>query len=243
MAALYTTISQSVGRAEGPERVTGAAKCPADVNLPGTLVGKCLRSPYPYTRIKSIYPDSVEAARQVPGVHAMLTSVDIPERLVGRMIRDLPVLARDVVRFVGQKVAADDADIAEKALNLIEVEMRASPGAGPRGVPEARHPGAPCRVHELHRHPRLPQEHANLVGHSTWKKGDVARGLAEADYVKMLFPVRQQLSEGIDVPQENIRVNPSFCRGRLRRQRLLSPLWIPTWPSGSPRPSAARCAW
>ena len=81
------------------------------------MVGKCLRSPYPYARIKSVDPDSVEAARKVPGVHAVLTGFDIPERLVGRMIRDLPVLARDVVRFVGQKVAAvaaDDADIAEE---------------------------------------------------------------------------------------------------------------------------------
>ena len=113
MVSTHQTIGQPVGRAEGPEKVTGAVKYPADVNPPGTLTGKCLRSPYPHARIKSI---DVSAARQVPGVHAVLTGYDIPDRLVGRMLRDMPALARDVVRFVGQKVAAvaaEDAEIAE----------------------------------------------------------------------------------------------------------------------------------
>jgi len=73
----------------------------------------------------SIDADSLAAARQVPGVHAVLTADDIPPHLVGRMLRDMPILARDVVRFAGQKVAvvaAEDDDIAEEALNLIQVE-------------------------------------------------------------------------------------------------------------------------
>ena len=119
MVMPYATIGQPVGRAEGPEKVTGAAVYPADINLPGTLVGKCLRSPYAYARIRSI---DASAARRVPGVHAVLTGFDIPEMLVGRFLRDMPTLARDVVRFVGQKVAAvaaDDADAAEEALQLL----------------------------------------------------------------------------------------------------------------------------
>jgi CO/xanthine dehydrogenase Mo-binding subunit len=47
MATPYATIGQPIGRAEGPEKVSGAAMYPADINLPGILVGKCLRSPYP----------------------------------------------------------------------------------------------------------------------------------------------------------------------------------------------------
>jgi CO/xanthine dehydrogenase Mo-binding subunit len=95
MVTPYATIGQPVGRAEGPEKVTGAAVYPADINLPGTLVGKCLRSPYAYARIRSI---DASAARRVPGVHAVLTGFDIPEMLVGRFLRDMPTLARDVVR-------------------------------------------------------------------------------------------------------------------------------------------------
>ncbi len=148
MVTPYATIGQLVGRAEGPEKVTGAAVYPADVNLPGTLVGKCLRSPYAYARILSI---DASAARRVPGVHAVLTGFDIPEMLVGRFLRDMPVLARDVVRFVGQKVAAvaaDDPDAAEEALQRIEVEyeeltpvldpLDAMGSQGPRNIPTSR---------------------------------------------------------------------------------------------------------
>ncbi len=41
MVTPYATIGQPVGRAEGPEKVTGKAVYPADINLPGTLMGKC----------------------------------------------------------------------------------------------------------------------------------------------------------------------------------------------------------
>src|SRR5215471_12747528 len=81
MATPYATIGQPVGRAEGPEKVTGTTVYPADINLPKTLIGKCLRSPYAYARILSI---DASAARRVPGVHTVLTNFDIPEMLVGR---------------------------------------------------------------------------------------------------------------------------------------------------------------
>ena len=184
MATPYATIGQPVGRAEGPEKVSGAAVYPADINLPGTLVGKCLRSPYPYARITSI---DVSAARRVPGVHAVLTGSDIPDLLVGRMLRDMPILARDVVRFVGQKVAAvaaDDADSAEEALSLIEVEYEElTPVLDPL---EALQPNAPVLHPDFQSYSgrsNRPQEHPNLVDHNTWRKGDVEQGFAEADYV------------------------------------------------------------
>jgi xanthine dehydrogenase molybdopterin-binding subunit B len=76
----------------------------------------------------------------VPGVHAVLTGFDIPEMLVGRFLRDMPVLARDVVRFVGQKVAAvaaENSDAAEEAVQRIEVEYEELPPVlDPAGGPE-----------------------------------------------------------------------------------------------------------
>jgi CO/xanthine dehydrogenase Mo-binding subunit len=184
MATPYATIGQPVGRAEGPEKVSGAAVYPADINLPGTLIGKCLRSPYPHARITSI---DASAARRVPGVYAVLTGFDIPDLLVGRMLRDIPILAHDIVRFVGQKVAAvaaDDDDSAEEALSLIEVEYEElTPVLDPL---EAMRPDAPTL------HPNFmsyagrsnrPREHPNIVDHNVWRKGDVEQGFAEADYV------------------------------------------------------------
>ncbi len=250
MVTPYATIGQPVGRAEGPGKVTGAAMYPADINLPGTLVGKCLRSPYPHARILSI---DASQARQVPGVHAVLTGVDIAETLVGRFLRDLPVLARDVVRFAGQKVAAvaaEDADIAEEALSRIEVEYEELPTVC--DPIEAMHPDAPTL------HPDFssyigrvdgPQEHPNVTAHAVWQQGEVEEGFAAADYVfehtfrtqrqhqgyiephasvvhadtdgrvqvwvnsKMPFQVRKQLADGIDLPEEMIRINAAVIGG------------------------------
>src|SRR5262245_39273686 len=250
MVTPYATIGQPVGRAEGPEKVTGAAVYPADMNLPGTLVGKCLRSPYAYGRILSV---DATAARQVPGVHAVLTGFDIPEMLIGRFLRDMPVLARDVVRFMGQKVAAvaaEDPDAAEEAVQRIEVEYEElTPILDPL---DAMRPDAPALhpdfMSYIGRVPG-PQEHHNIVAHATWKHGDVEQGFREAAHVfehtfrtqhqhqayiephasvlsldahghvqvwinsKMPFQVRQQLAEGIDLPQEMVCVAPTFIGG------------------------------
>ena len=250
MATPYATIGQPVGRAEGPEKVTGAAVYPADINLPGTLVGKCLRSPYAYARILSI---DASAARRVPGVHAVLTGSDIPEMLVGRFLRDMPVLARDVVRFAGQKVAAvaaEDIDAAEEAVQRIEVEYEElTPVLDPL---EAMRPDAPVLHPDFMSYTGRvpgPQEHPNVVARNTWKNGDVEQGFGEAAHVfehtfrtqhqhqayiephasvlsldtngrvqvwinsKMPFQVRQQLAEGIDVPQDMVCVYPTLIGG------------------------------
>ena len=187
MTSSYETIGRPVGRAEGPAKVTGQAIFPADVNLPGTLVGKCLRSPFPYAKIVSIDQDSVDTARQVPGVHAVLTAEDIPPHLVGRMLRDMPILARDVVRFAGQKVvavAADDDDIAEEALNLIQVEYdELDPILDPV---EAMKPGATVLHPEFSTYAGLPDNvptEPNVAGHGQWLNGDVEKGFAEADLI------------------------------------------------------------
>ena len=189
MATPYATIGQLVGRAEGPEKVTGKALYPADICLPGTLVGACLRSPYPYARIVSI---DTAAARQLPGVHAVLTSADLPEALVGRFLRDLPVLARDVVRFAGQKVAAvaaDNEETAERALALIDCDFDALPAA--LTTDEALSENAPLVHDQLHSY-RMnsvlardwhPVAATNIAHQALFTKGDIDRGFAAADEI------------------------------------------------------------
>ena len=250
MATTSATIGQRVGRAEGPDKVTGAAIYPADINLPGTLVGKCLRSPYPHARILSI--DTAEA-RALPGVHAVLTGSDIPETLVGRFLRDIPVLARDVVRFTGQKVvavAADNVEIAEEAISLIEVDYEELPAV--YDPIDAMQPDAPTLHPDfLSYEGRVdgPQEHPNVTAHAVWQNGDIDKGFAEADLVfehtfrtqrqhqgyiephacvvdiasdgrvevwvnsKMPFQVRKQVADGIDQPEEMVRLNATVIGG------------------------------
>src|SRR4029077_2377272 len=122
-ADLHTTLSSDPNiRIDGADKVSGAAKYAADIVRPGTLHARILRSPVPHARIVSI---DTSRAQALPGVHAVLTAADIPDYLIGRAMRDMPILARDKVRFVGEKVAAVaavDLDTAEEALGLIEVE-------------------------------------------------------------------------------------------------------------------------
>jgi CO/xanthine dehydrogenase Mo-binding subunit len=125
--ATYHIIGQPIPRVDGAAKAIGHARYAADVSLPGTLWGKSLHSPYAHARIVRI---DTTAARQLPGVHAVITGADVRAGLWGRAVKDVPVLAYDRVRFVGERVAAvaaDDEDIAQSALDLIEVEYEELP--------------------------------------------------------------------------------------------------------------------
>ena len=182
MTTTTRPIGQSVVRGEGPDKVTGKSIYAADVTLPGMLWGKALRSPFPHARIVSI---DTTAARAVPGVHAVITAADLPGSLVGRRLRDMPVLARDVVRFVGEKVAAiaaDTQEAVEEALLLIDVEYEELPAVF--DAHEAMEPEAPTLHPDMSGYEGLPQPESdvnNVFAHITWGQGDVEQGFAEAD--------------------------------------------------------------
>src|SRR5687768_4701010 len=123
----YTTIGQPTTRIEGRDKVTGATRYTADVALPGMLWGRALRSPLAHARIVRV---DTSQAQQVPGVHAVLIGADVRGIRYGRRLFDVPVLAEDRVRFVGERVAAvaaEDRDAAEEALALIDVEYEELP--------------------------------------------------------------------------------------------------------------------
>ncbi len=179
-------VGASIPRVEGSQKVTGQAVYTADVKLPGMLWGKILRSPHPHARIRRI--DSAKA-RQVTGVRAIVTGQDIPGRLMGKLIRDMPVLCWDVVRFIGDRVAAvaaETPEAADEALELISVEYEELQAV--YDPMEAMQPGAP-RIHDnvasYDGAPknRLAPDVPNGLTRLTWRKGDVEQGFREADLV------------------------------------------------------------
>ncbi len=141
----YSIVGRPITRQEGPDKVSGKFLYSADIALPGMIWGKVLRSPYPHARIVQI---EASEAMSLPGVRAVITGQDTAGMRVGRMVRDVPLLAEDRVRFVGEKVAAvaaDDPDTVEEALLLINVEYETLPAV--YDPIEAMEPGAPL-VHE-----------------------------------------------------------------------------------------------
>ena len=180
----YRVVGQPAPRTESTGKVTGAAQYTADVHLPGTLWGKALRSPLPHARITRI--DASQAAA-VPGVHAVLTGSDVRGVRYGRRIFDVPVLAEDHVRFVGERVAAvaaEDLDVAQEALNLIVVEYEELPAI--LDPFEAMREDAPLLHPDVNSYVGLPEQlekPSNVFVHNTWSKGDVAEGFAQAELI------------------------------------------------------------
>jgi len=193
-----TLVGVSIPRAEGPDKVTGRAIYAADVNRPGLLWGKILRSPYPHARILRI---DASKARKVPGVRAVITGKDIPGHFMGKTLRDMPVLCWEVVRFIGDRVAAvaaDTADAAEEALDLIYVEYEELQAVF--DPLEAMQPNAP-RIHEdVAGYDGAPKEVLALdvpngLTRLAWRKGNLEQGFREADLIlehTFRIPIRHQ---------------------------------------------------
>ena len=184
MAATRSAIGKSIVRGEGPDKVSGKAIYAADISQPGMLWGRVLRSPYPYARIVSIDKSQAEA---LPGVHAVVTGQDIPDTKVGRRMVDMPILARDVVRFVGEKVAAvaaDDKDAPDEALLLIDVVYEELTPV--YDAEEAMGVDAPDLHPDMESYQGFPQPPSgikNAFAHITWEKGDIKQGFKESDLI------------------------------------------------------------
>jgi len=180
---------------EGVEKVTGQAIYGADVTPPGTLWATSVRSPYAHARIVSI---DTTRARRLPGVRAILTAADLPRKLIGRSLRDMPILAVDRVRFAGEPVAviaADDLETADEAALLVEVEYEElTPNFDPVA---AIQPGAPLLHPNAHLykgfHAGIPKDIPNVCGYRLRQQGDVEAGFAESDLV-LEHTFRTQLS-------------------------------------------------
>lgn len=179
-----TIVGQPTVRKDAIEKVTGAALYAADLRFPGMLYGKALRSPFAHARILSI---DTKAAEKLPGVIAVACGHELAA-LGGEAVKDMPFLARDKVRYIGEPVAAVaalDEQTAEEAVKLIKVEYEELPAVF--DPVSGALPGAPL----VHEHPQT-YEHigainivpdSNIVGRSEERQGDVERGFAESDYV------------------------------------------------------------
>ncbi len=113
-------VGRSVPRLDGREKVLGRTRYASDLELPGMLVGKILRSPYPHARIVSV---DVSRAERLPGVHAVIHAGNVVQRPFGYGLDNLPLKA-EKVRCVGDEVAAvaaESEDAALAALDAIEV--------------------------------------------------------------------------------------------------------------------------
>jgi xanthine dehydrogenase YagR molybdenum-binding subunit len=111
----HATIGTHVKRLDGPDKVTGRARYTFDINRPGMLYGRIVRSPHPHARIVSV---DLSAAQKAPGVKATL------------LWRDPANQQRNTVMYQGDEIAAVAADTEERAIDaarLVKVEYEVLP--------------------------------------------------------------------------------------------------------------------
>jgi len=202
---LNSTIGKNVPRIDAREKVTGEAKYCVDLKFPGMLYGKIKRSPLPFAKIVNI---DTSKAKKVSGVKSVITAEDTPKIPYGSFVSDELPLATTLVRYVGDEiaaVAAIDEDVAEEALELIEVDYEElSPVFDPE---EAMGPGAPSL------HPELEGIKSNIAYHFQYVRGNPDQGFDQADLIIEDRFVTQAQHQSYLEPQACIaECNPS---GRL----------------------------
>ncbi len=208
-----------------------------DMQVEGMLHGKILWAAHPHAEILSVDTSQAEATE---GVALVVTAKDIPgKNQAGIVFRDQPAIAADKVRYIGDSVAAvfaESRDVAEVALEKIQVEYRPLPGVF--SPEEAAQPDAPL-VHPTH---KTPLGKGNLMHHAKIERGDVESAFKQCAVVieetyttpfiehaflelesgiafptddggvtiqmgtQCAFDDRTQLSEILDVPEEKIRI-------------------------------------
>jgi len=173
MTSDFQQIGRPHVRVDALGKVTGQARFTADLGAPGMLWGLALLARRPSARIVSI---DLTAAREVPGVWAVMCADDLPAaKVFGVVIQNQPVLAFERVRHYGDAVAmvaADSPETCQLAIERIEVVYEDLPAVFD---PEAAlEPGAPL-IH--------PEGGTNACIHHRVRKGAIAEGFSGAAHI------------------------------------------------------------
>ncbi len=173
-------VGRSLVRTDAPGKAQGRTRYAGDYVMPNMLHVKVLRSPLASARLERL--DAAQA-RALDGVACVLTAAELPDRLAAtdipgqtgrkRLDTDQQILVRERVRYHGEPlalIAAETSVLAERAADLIEVDLEPLPGV--YDPEDALKPGAP-----------LVQGADNVVSTYKVRKGDLEAGFAAADHV------------------------------------------------------------
>ena len=177
-------VGESLQRVDAIKKVTGQAQYVDDIIMPRMLYAQVKRSPYPHARILRIDTSKAEA---LPGVRSVITG-DCYTKRCGLYLEDKNFLAVGTAKYRGEAVAAvaaETPEIADEAVELIEVEYEQLPAV--TNAVEGMKPDAPLIHPDLHTYKVAPifhpVPHTNISHHYKLRKGDVDKAFEACDVV------------------------------------------------------------
>src|SRR5580658_7794263 len=214
----FSVIGKPIAMIDAAGKTTGAGKYTDDFSMPGMLVGKILHSPYPHALIKSI---DTSRAKALDGVVAVITGEDAPNPYgILPVGHDETALAVGKVRYVGDHVAcvaAINEEIAESALELIDVDYEPLPAYFD---PEESMKAETDLIHE-NRPNNIEKDYHHVFG-------DPEKGFAEADYIAEARYIAQEVTHAAMEPHStlaNFELDP--YTGKLGRLTVISSTQVP----------------
>lgn len=205
-----SVVGKATPRAEGYQKVTGAARYTEDIRLPGMLYARLLLSPHPRARVAGLSPAK---ALEVPGVAGVVTANDLAG--LGAGTRDL--LAGEVTRFAGEPVAVvlgESEAAAADGLEALRAEARFDPLPAVLTMDDALREGAPLVRESTEVEEGDAQAHAtvavearraeqpsNVANRVEFSRGDVEQGLRQAEVVVRRTYTTSRIHQGYIEPQ------------------------------------------
>ncbi len=192
----FTSVGRSLPRLDGQEKLTGRVLFAADYDLRRLVHARLVLSPHAHARIRQI---SVDAARRLPGIVAVLTAEDLPAGDATPNTRGRCLLARGEVRFAGEPVAvvlgeseAAAADGAERVSAAVEYDplpalidaVAAADPAAPLVQPDLAGKSAEGGLHGgVAVKEEEEEQPGNVASQVRFSRGDIDRGLRESPIV------------------------------------------------------------
>ncbi|RLG83268.1 MAG: hypothetical protein DRO18_08055, partial [Thermoprotei archaeon] len=186
MAQVFRYVGKKLARVDGYTKVTGLEKFTIDIQLPGMLYGRILRSPYAHAIVKEI--DTSEAERMGA---VIVTFKDVPKVLFNpRLVSIHEVTYRDWLvltdrpLYVGEPIAAVAAETEEKAQRALEAIKVKYEVLEPILDPlEAMKPGKPLLHKRIYLGDKEVEVRNNIACELRYEEGDPDRGFKESDIV------------------------------------------------------------
>lgn len=194
-------VGQSLERVDANDKVTGRALYPDDIEFENMLYAGVVRSSIPYGKVVGV---DYSKAKEMKGIFSIIDYKMIPNEIKhGVVLKDQPILVKDIVKRVGDPIlliVADNKRILEKAISSVDVKYEEYKGIF--SVEDALKDDAP-----------ILGEKNNILYDLKIKRGNVDEGFKEAKYITENYYYTPNIDHAF--------LQPEACVGRYNENGVM----------------------